>query len=284
MNTPLTDSTRVAQARSFLFVPGSRPERFEKAARSGADVIILDLEDGVPPADKPAARAAIEREWPKLKPIGVPVVVRINALTSVWGEDDLAWLCRLDAPAAVMLPKAEAAAPIARVREVLKGLPVLPLIESAAGLAALSSVAGAPGVLRLFLGHIDFMVDTGLQCDDEETEVGPLRFAIAMATRMHQLASPVDGVTIQIADQERLRRDMRRGVRYGFGGKMCIHPSQVAVIHAACAPTEEELRWARRVIDADEAAGGAAVQVDGRLVDLPVVLQARRTLARAARA
>ncbi len=282
MNTQDTVTQRVAQARSFLFTPGNRPERFEKAARSGADVIILDLEDGVPPADKPAARDAIAREWPRLQPIGVPVVVRINALTSVWGEDDLKWLARLDAPAAVMLPKAEAAATIEHVHDALKGLPVLPLIESAAGHAALPAVAGARGVLRLFLGHIDFMADTGIVCDDDETEVGPLRFAMAMATRAHQLASPIDGVTIQIADLDRLRRDMRRGVRYGFGGKMCIHPSQVAVIHEAIEPTEQELAWARKVIAADEAAGGAATQVDGRLVDLPVVLQARRTVARAA--
>lgn len=282
MSISNTTTQRVAQARSFLFTPGNRPERFEKAARSGADVIILDLEDGVPPADKPAAREAIAREWPKLQPIGVPVVVRINALTSTWGEDDLAWLARLPAPAAVMLPKAEGAATIERVHEALKGLPVLPLIESAAGHAALSTVAGARGVLRLFLGHIDFMADTGIVCDDDETEVGPLRFAMAMATRAHQLASAIDGVTIQIADLDRLRRDMRRGVRYGFGGKMCIHPSQVAVIHEAIAPSEPELAWASKVIAADAAAGGAATQVDGRLVDLPVVLQARRTLARAA--
>jgi len=282
MNTQSTVTARVARARSFLFVPGSRPERFEKAARSGADIIILDLEDGVPPADKVNARAFIEREWPRLMPIGVPVVVRINALSSVYGNDDLAWLARLDAPAAVMLPKAEAAEPIARVHDALKGLPVLPLIESAAGYAALASVAAAPGVLRLFLGHIDFMVDTGLQCGEDEIEVAPLRFALAMATRANQLASPVDGVTVQIADLDRLRRDMQRGLRFGFGAKMCIHPSQVAVIHEACAPSDDELRWARKVLEADEASGGAAVQVDGRLIDLPVVLQARRTVARAA--
>ena len=280
MNTQSTVTARVAQARSFLFVPGNRPERFEKAARSGADVIILDLEDGVPPADKVNARACIEREWPRLKPIGVPVVVRINALSSGYASEDLAWLARLDAPAAVMLPKAESAEPIARVHNALKSLPVLPLIESAAGYAALPSVAAAPGVMRLFLGHIDFMVDTGLQCDEDEAEVAPLRFAMAMATRANQLASPVDGVTVQITDLDRLRRDMRRGVRFGFGGKMCIHPSQVAVIHEALAPTDEELRWAQRVLEADEAAGGAAVQLDGRLIDLPVVLQARRTVAR----
>lgn len=272
---------RVARARSFLFVPGNRHERFEKAARSGADAVILDLEDGVAPGDKPAAREAIAREWAKVKAVGIPVIVRLNALSTLYGPDDLAWATSLDAPAAVMLPKAEGAEPIERVHAALQ-VPVLPLIESAAGLAALPAVAQARGVSRLFLGHIDFMADTGLVCGDDEVEVAPLRFAMAMATRAAGLASPVDGVTIQINEPDRLKRDMQRAIRFGFGAKMCIHPSQVPVIHEACRPTEEELAWARKVLAADEASGGAATQVDGRLVDLPVVLQARRTVARAA--
>lgn len=280
-NAP-TMTDRVARARTFLFVPGSRPERFEKAARSGTDAVILDLEDGVPPADKPRAREAIAGEWSRLQPLGVPVVVRINALSTGYGPDDLEWLRRLDRLAAVMLPKAESAEPIAQVHEALRGVPVLPLIESGAGLAGVDAVAGAPGVLRLFLGHIDFMVDTGLQCSEDEAELVPLRFALAMATRKHRLATPVEGVTVQIADLDRLRRDMQRALRFGFGAKMCIHPAQVPVIHEACMPTADELAWAHKVLAADEAAGGAAVQVDGRLVDLPVVLQARRTVARAA--
>jgi citrate lyase subunit beta/citryl-CoA lyase len=282
MNTRDEMSERVAKARSFLFVPGNRHERFEKAARSGADVVILDLEDGVAPADKLVAREAIAREWSRVQAIGIPIVVRINALSTVYGEADLEWAARLRAPAAVMLPKAEQAAPIERVHDALGAVPVLPLIENAAGYSGLMAVAAARGVLRLFLGHIDFMADTGIVCGEDEVELAPLRFAMAMATRAHGLPSPVDGVTIQINDVERLRGDMRRGVRFGFGGKMCIHPSQVPVIHDACRPTDDELAWARKVLGADEAAAGAATQVDGKLVDLPVVLQARRTLARAA--
>jgi citrate lyase subunit beta / citryl-CoA lyase len=276
-------SERVAKARSFLFVPGNRSERFEKAARSGADVVILDLEDGVAPSDKPAAREAIAREWPRVRALGVPVVVRLNALSTAYGEDDLEWAMRLASPAAVMLPKAEAAAPIERVHDALGGVAVLPLIESAAGFAALTSVAGARGVLRLFLGHIDFMADTGIVCGEEEAEVAPVRFAMAIATRAHRLSSPVDGVTIQINDFDRLRADTQRSMRFGFGAKMCIHPSQVPVVHEAFRPTEDELAWAHKVLAADAAAGGAATQVDGKLVDLPVVLQARRTVARADR-
>jgi citrate lyase subunit beta/citryl-CoA lyase len=157
---------------------------------------------------------------------------------------------------------------------------VLPLVETAAGFYAVRALAAAPGVLRLAVGHIDFMADVGMSCDEQEHELVPLRFAVAMATRWGQLASAIDGVTVQTTDEQRLRNDTLRARRFGFGAKLCIHPRQVTVVHEALAPTELELDWARRVIAADEASGGAAVQLDGRMVDLPVVLQARRTLAR----
>jgi citrate lyase subunit beta/citryl-CoA lyase len=149
-------------------------------------------------------------------------------------------------------------------------------------LHAVQALAATPGVLRLAVGHIDFMADVGMTCDEQESELVPLRFAVALATRSAKLASAIDGVTVQTTDEGHLRDDTLRALRFGFGAKLCIHPRQVAVVHEALAPTAEELNWAKRVIAADAAAGGAAVQLDGRMVDLPVVLQARRTLARAA--
>lgn len=280
MQNPMTP--RVAQARTFLFVPGNRPERFEKAARSGADVIVLDLEDSVPAAGKTAARAAIAQAWPSLQSLNVPLVVRMNAVDSEAGAADLAWLATLPAPAAVMVPKAESLQALEQVHQQLGGMATLPLIESAAGYAALPGLGAAAGVLRLVVGHIDFMADTGIQCDDEETQLTPLRFAVSVATRVNRLAPAVDGVTVAIGNEARLRQDALRALRLGFAGKLCIHPSQVAQIHAALLPNDEELAWARKVVAADAASGGAAVQIDGRMVDLPVVLQARRTLARAA--
>lgn len=280
----MTEATtkRCAFARSLLFAPGNRPALFDKAIRSGADAVILDLEDSVPAADKASAREAIESEWARLEALGVPLVVRINPSDSEAGAQDLAWLKRLPSPAAVMLPKVESPQALAEAHDRLDGVSLLPLIESAAGYAALPTLAAAPGVLRLAVGNIDFMADVGLQCDESESELVPLRFAIAIATRLNRLAPAIDGVTVQIGDDTRLRNDAHRALRFGFGGKLCIHPRQVAVIHQALAPTEQELEWARRVIAADAQAGGAAVQLDGRMVDLPVVLQARRTLARAA--
>ena len=282
MTDPMT--ARIAHARTLLFVPGNRPERFEKAARCGADAVVLDLEDSVPPADKLAARAAIAREWTRLLGLGVPLVVRINTADGEIGRADLAWLAALPSPAAVMVPKAESVSSLEQVHHALHGVPILALIESAAGYAALPCLGGASGVLRLVVGHIDFVADTGLQCDEDESELAPLRFAVNIATRLNRLAPPVDGVTVQIGDEARLRKDVRRALRFGFTGKLCIHPAQVAVVHDAFMPTGEELAWARKVLAADSAAGGAAVQVDGRMVDLPVVLQARKTVALAARA
>jgi citrate lyase subunit beta/citryl-CoA lyase len=268
----------LAQARSLLFVPGNRPERFDKALRSGADAVVLDLEDSVPPDAKAAARQAIRDGWAALQAAGVPLVLRINAGDQ--GLDDLRALGALLEGAALMVPKAESAAALARISAFAADAALLPLIESAAGHAALSEIAAAPQVLRLALGHIDFMADTGMQCSDDQHELAPLRFAVAMATRVHRLAPAIDGVTAAIDDAPRLREDTRRALRFGFGGKLCIHPRQVAVVHAAFAPTADDRAGARRVLEADAAAGGAAVQLDGRMVDVPVVLQARRLLAR----
>jgi len=279
MPAAATASPLLAQARSLLFVPGNRPERFEKAAHSGADAVVLDLEDSVPAGAKAAARDAIRAAWPALHAIATPLVLRINAAAQ--GLEDLDALAGLQPQPALMVPKAESAAALALVSGRCPGAAILPLVETAAGYAAVAEIAAAPNVLRLVVGHIDFMADTGLQCSDDEPELAPLRFAVAVASRLHRLAPAVDGVTVAIDDDQRLRDDVRRALRFGFGGKLCIHPRQVAVVHDALLPSAAELDWAQRVLAADAASGGAAVQLDGRMVDLPVVLQARRTLARA---
>lgn len=267
-------------ARTFLFVPGNRPERFQKALASGADAVVLDLEDAVPTSEKDQARHAISRAWTDLQASLVPKVIRINMPDQLLGSEDLRALSQLPDLAGVMVPKAESAATLATVRSALPNTPILPLIESAAGYIAVSEIARAAGVLRLVVGHIDFMADTGLQCSEDEPELAPLRFAVAMATRMGQLSPAVDGVTVAISDDERLRQDTRRTLRFGFGGKLCIHPRQIGIVHEVLAPSAQELAWAQRVVDADAASRGAALQIDGRMVDLPVVLQARRLLGR----
>jgi len=253
--------------RSLLFVPGHRPDRFDKALAAGADAVIIDLEDAVAPPDKRAAREALQR-W--LAP-SRPVMVRINGAETEWFLDDLA-VCEAAGVSAVMLPKAERGDQVAQV--MAAGAPrVLPLIESAAGFAALAEVAGAPGVCRLAFGAMDFQVDLGMR-DAHEDELLWFRSQIVLSSRLANLPSPIDGVTASITDEKRLHDDAQRARRLGFAGKLCIHPSQVRGVHAGFTPGAEELAWAQRVIAATEAANGAAVQVDGKMVDRPVLLRA----------
>lgn len=269
-----------ALARSLLFVPGLRSELFHKALKSGADLVVVDLEDAVPPEHKPLARA-VAGEWlAQVRGLDA-VAVRLNSPAVDAGREDLAWLASLARlPATLMVPKAESAHDLARVRAVAPGVALVPLVESAAGHAALDEMARAPGVLRLAFGHLDFMADTGIAAGEDEYELAPMRFAIAMATARAGLAPAIDGVTTDLDNEERLARDVTRAVAFGFGGKLCIHPRQVRGVHAALAPRAELADWARRVLDGDRAAGGRPFRLFGRMVDTPVVLQAKKLLAR----
>lgn len=261
--------------RSLLFVPGHRPERFDKAAASGADAVVLDLEDAVAAADKSRAREAV-RAW-LLEARGGPLkIVRINARGTPWFTEDVAALRDVGLQG-LMLAKCEQASDLAD----LPGDGLWPLIESARGLAHAGAIAQAPRVQRLVFGSLDFQLDLGLESDAEETELAPYRAQLVLASRLAGLSSPVDGVSTALNDDERLAADTRRALRQGFGAKLCIHPRQIAGVHAALHPGEAALAQARRVLDAAAAAGGAAVALDGAMVDRPVILRAQALLARA---
>jgi len=252
--------------RSYLFVPGNRPERFEKALGSGADAVIVDLEDAVPPEGKAAARAAVAR-W--LAPQR-PVLIRINGADTPWFAEDLA-LCAQAGVAGVMVPKAERVADLQRVATVAAGGAVLPLIETAAGFENLRALAGAESVQRLVFGSIDFQLDLGI-LDDELTA---FRSQLVLVSRIANLVAPVDGVCTAIDDTEQLQRDTTRARRLGFGAKLCIHPRQVETVNQGFVPSEAELAWARRVLAAAAQARGAAVALDGKMIDRPVILRAQ---------
>lgn len=260
-------------SRAWLFVPGDRPERFDKALAAGADQVIVDLEDAVPPADKARARALLVA-W--LARTHARVAVRLNAADTGWFNDDVA-LLDLPAVAAVVLPKAEDPAVLAMLAARCPGLALVPLIESAAGLAAVRAIAAVPGVERLAFGHLDFQVDLGLR-DAAEDELLPFRCEIVLASRLAHIAAPLDGVTTALDDAERLATDVARARRLGFGGKLCIHPRQVTGVRAGFAPAAAERAWAQRVLAAAAASGGAAVAVDGKMVDRPVILRAEALL------
>ncbi len=263
-------------ARSLLFVPSSRPDRFDKALAAGADAVILDLEDAVAPDDKDRARSAVAA-W--LAP-DRSAVVRINGAGTPWFRDDLA-LCGRPGVSAVMLPKTERAADVAALRAA--GAPgVVALLESAAGFAAIDAIAGAAGVLRLAFGSLDIQLDLGMR-DAREDELLYFRSRVVLASRLAGLQPPIDSVSTAIDDAEQLREDAQRARRLGFGGKLCIHPRQVEGVNRHFAPTEAERAWARRVLEAADASGGAAVALDGRMIDTPVILRARAILEDAAR-
>lgn len=272
----MTTSTPGLRAlpRAYLFVPADRPERFAKARASGADAVIVDLEDAVAPEAKARARDALALALDA----SAPLVVRINAAGTPWFEDDLE-LCRHPGVAAVMLPKAEGIDALCTVVETTYH-DVLPIIESARGLHEMENIARVPGVIRLAFGSVDLALDLGIDCapDGAEIELLAFRSQLVLASRLAGLAAPVDGVSTAIDDLQRLQADTERSRRLGFGAKLCIHPKQLASVQAVFTPPPERIDWARRVCKAFASAGGAAVAVDGQMVDLPVVQRARAVL------
>jgi citrate lyase subunit beta/citryl-CoA lyase len=266
--------------RSYLFVPGDRAERFGKALACGADAVVLDLEDAVSPEDKGRARDAIGRFVSDAMPADrARLVVRINDESTPWFDDDLVML-REAGVVHAMLPKAERVATVLRVRSACAGIAVLALIETARGVLAAESLATAEGVHRLVFGTIDFALDLDLSGDPIGLDHAASR--LALASRAAGLAAPVAGVTPEIDDPAPLLADLARARAHGFGAKLCIHPKQVAALHAALRPSAAELDWARRVTAACEGAAGA-VRVDGRMVDKPVLQRAHQLLQRASR-
>ncbi len=279
MTPSATPAARVP--RSYLFVPASRPERIGKAIAAGADAVIVDLEDAVAPDAKADARAGLRAPWPALQAqadaAGVALLVRVNGADAAYFADDLAF-CREQAVRELVLPKADRAS-LAALRAALPDMPCHALLETAAGFADLHDVARTPGVTRLLFGSIDLMFD--LDVSDDDVPLHHFRSALVLHSRAAGLPSPVDGVCTAIGDADTLAADTARARRFGFGAKLLIHPNQVMGVHAALAPTGEEVAWARRVVEQAAAAHGAAIAVDGKMVDRPVLERAQRIVAAA---
>jgi citrate lyase subunit beta/citryl-CoA lyase len=255
-----------------LFVPADRPERYGKAASSGADAIIIDLEDAVAPEAKPAARLALCASG--ALPASGAVYVRVNALGTPWHADDIKAVGAL-AIAGIMLPKAKRPDEIASIAAVLRDIPIIALIETAAGLAAARMIAGAGSVARLAFGSIDFCADLGLQHTREALLFA--RSEIVLASRLGGLMAPLDGVTTSIDEPMLIEDDALHANILGFGGKLCIHPRQLSPARAGFMPSAAEISWARKILAAGD---GGATLVDGTMVDAPVRLRARQILRR----
>ncbi len=261
--------------RTYLFVPGNRPDRFEKARQSGAHAVILDLEDAVEGRQKDRARENVA-SWLSPKR---PVYVRINGTGTPWFERDLE-LVRMPGVLGVVLPKAEHPEQIVQVAAYLTGEAlVLPLLETALGVWNARALAQAPRVERVAFGAIDFQLDTGITGEQEELLYA--RSRLVLASRIAGILPPADGVTVALDDMARLQDEVARARRLGFGGKLCIHPRQVDTINRGFAPTESECAWARRIVEAAKATEAGAFRLDGELVDRPVIERARAILAQA---
>jgi citrate lyase subunit beta/citryl-CoA lyase len=270
-----------ASSASWLFVPGNRRDRFDKAARSGAHEVILDLEDAVAPADKEAARGEIAG-W---LTDGGTAWVRVNAVDSPWHQDDLAVLAACSGLRGVVVPKAEKPHTLA---EIASRLPtdagIIALVETAVGIRDAAAIAVSPRVDGLAFGSIDFALDIGADETDEALLFA--RSALVIASRAASIPAPIDGVTVQTTDETAVSRDAARARRLGFGGKLCIHPAQVHPVNTAFMPDRSDIEWARRVLAArpggdDAQLGIGAFSLDGQMIDKPVLERARRVLARA---
>jgi citrate lyase subunit beta/citryl-CoA lyase len=270
----------LSNACTWLFVPGHRAGRFEKAIDSGADAVILDLEDAVPLSEKNVARHAISQAWRAWTSSQKQrLVIRMNALNHALAEQDLQWLTTLEGLSAIMVPKAESADDLQRVAKVVgPSVQLVPLIETARGVHDLHAIAQAPQVLRLALGHLDLQADLGMACGADEAELSSVRFQLVVASRCARLPAPIDGVSVEMDDAATVRAHASRSRRFGFFAKLCIHPKQLVPVREAFLPTTAEHHWAQRVFLAQEAAGGGAFSVDGKMVDPPLIALAQQIL------
>jgi len=246
-----------------LFVPANRPDRYHKAAQSGADGVIIDLEDAVAADDKDAARAT-------LLSASIPVgsIVRINASGTRWHDADLEAVKTL--ATGVMLSKAESAAQIKNVRAATGDRPVIALVETSRGLDAVREIAQHAD--RLAFGYIDFSADLGCSMDRDALIFA--RGQIVLASRLADLIPPLEGVTPSFEDTALVEDDARYAASMGFGGKLCIHPNQIAPTFAGFRPPQSDIDWAKSILET----GDGAVSFNGQMVDAPVRLRAQRIL------
>ncbi len=252
-----------------LFVPGHRADMIPKAAASGADMVIFDLEDAVADADKDVARSSVGQ-------IGsqpVPVAVRVNTPSSPWFAYDLDAI-NSSQISMVVLPKTENRLDLDRVSEAVgRDIPIMPIIETACGLHAVSDLLAHPSVELVSFGHLDFSLDIGASSDWENLLF--VRSQLVLQSRLADAAPPLDGVTVSFDDPNFVSAEARRARDLGFGGKLLIHPRQVAPAKAVFQPSEEDYKWALLVLDA-VAESRSAVKLDGAMIDMPVIKRAEQ--------
>lgn len=272
----LSDYGQTMRPYSFpLFVPATRPDRYAKAAASGTDTVIVDLEDAVNADDKDDARNKASETLAGLD--GADVWLRVNGTETPWYEADIAVAVQTGI-AGIVLPKAERAEQLTKVRSQLRpGQALIALVESARGVRAAFDLAESCD--RLIFGSIDFALDLSCQPTREACLIA--RSTLVMASRAARIAAPLDGVTSRMDDAALVREDAEHANMLGFGGKLLIHPQQIEPARQGFAPSPEDTAWARKVMSGGR--GGEARSVDGEMIDAPLVERARAILERVER-
>lgn len=278
--------------RSVLFAPGDDPKKARKAFTAGADAVLLDLEDAVAPERKDVARETV-REILTGTPPGVPSFVRVNSVSSPYIYKDLQAVVELPI-AGIMLPKTESGEEVRRVDWLLglleqeRGaspgrLAIIPFIESAWGIERAGEIAGACARVRcLAFGGNDYTMDIGTTYSGEGSEQFYARCRLVAASRLAGIAPPLDTVNPNFRDIPALIAEVKRVKQLGFQGKLVIHPAQVAPVNEVFTPTPEEIVWAKKVravFTEAQAKGAGVVQLEGKMVELPVVRRAEQILA-----
>jgi citrate lyase subunit beta/citryl-CoA lyase len=272
-------------SRSYLYVPGDRPDRLERAFLRNADQLIVDLEDGVAPAAKDFAVETVLDWLRTLSGKHAPVWIRVNC--GERGHDEMRRLVVHASVAGFCLPKTEKAEDLRAadqlIEETLAGsgsvkpreIWLAPLLESAISLVNVHEIAAAPRVRLLHIGEIDLAADLGVTADTNGDEFHYVRSLVVIASRAAKLCAPPAPVSVQIDDAEAFRSSTKQLKAMGFVGRVCIHPSQVAIANEVFTPTSEEVSWARGIIDRVGENGGAFRGEDGSMVDEAVARRAR---------
>ncbi|MFQ5972932.1 MAG: HpcH/HpaI aldolase/citrate lyase family protein [Alphaproteobacteria bacterium] len=273
---------KVEVFRSLLFCPATRPERFAKAVTSGADIVCIDLEDSVAPGRKAEARRNALTYFAGQQHTSATRILRINSPRGAEGLHDLVALVEAPRlPDGLMLPKVVSGEEVRWIGDLLPDPVLIPMIETPQALAEVAAIAGASDRVRaVAFGSWDYAAEVGSDTSWDALLYARGRLASAAAA---QGIVALDGVWVGLDDEAGLRAEATRVAALGFGGKLAIHPRQIPVIHGAFNPSPTDIAWARKVVEAFANAADGVVVVDGRMVDAPLVLAARRTLATAAR-
>lgn len=265
--------------RTALFVPANRPDRIPKALATGADTVIVDLEDAVEHLAKDAARQTLV-DFLDAHP-DVRLWVRVNDASTPWHDADLKALRGRAQVTGIVLPKTESMAQARHAAQT--NIPIIPIVETAQGVLNLAEIASTPGLERLAFGSLDYSLDLSMTPDTEGADLvlDHARVQLLLHGRVAGLGLPLYGVFPGIQDTSGLRAAAIRARDMGFGGLLCIHPTQVPVVHEAFLPPLADLEWARKVVSAHRETGQAAFKLDGKMVDAPVIARARRLLQQA---